>query len=58
MSTSISEDDLFTYYLQKNMWHKGVDFEDFKKVFEDKGIRVINKEIGHDARKDSTKCDH
>lgn len=40
------------------MWHKGVDFEDFKKVFEDKGIRVINKEIEHDARKDSTKCDH
>lgn len=37
----INEEDLFTYYLQKNMWVKGILFEDFINTLKSKGVKVL-----------------
>lgn len=41
----ISEDDLFTYFLQHNFWTK-MYFEEFEKLMEDKGVTVYDKRLG------------
>ena len=50
---TISEFDLFTYYLQKNYWPK-IEWDEFVKICKSKGIEI--KENKHDTGKDSTKC--
>lgn len=39
-TVSISETDLFTYYLQRNLWAKGVDYETFVETMKKQGVEV------------------
>lgn len=36
----ISKDDLFTYYLQKNFWPKGIGFDEFLEIMKQQGVEV------------------
>ena len=39
----ISETDLFTYYLRKNLWAKGIDFETFVEIIKIQGVKIIHE---------------
>ena len=49
---TISEFDLFTYYLQKNFWTK-IPWEDFMKICEQQGMNIIKEE--HNDEQDLSK---
>lgn len=39
----IKEQDLFTYYLQKNFWAKGISYEQVMNTITEQGIEIIDK---------------
>ena len=40
---TLTEDQLWDYFIQRNLWAKDVDFEHLKDEFRKKGVTIIDK---------------
>lgn len=48
-TVSINETDLFTYYLQRNLWAKGIDYETFVETMKKQGVEVYGTSHSQNA---------
>lgn len=46
----IKDIDLFTYYLQKNLWAKGVGYDEFVEKMKQQGVEIEDEDEDNDGR--------